>query len=288
MFAASGRPVLKIGIDFGTTYSAVAHALRYPNDASIDKIPGCLPLISLRNVLFDGASQVRTQLAWHPGDQEWLWGNEVDEPIQDKDVLESGRITMIKLGLDMSDEMSDVRTRISNQLADLPADCNQPSVQDLITIYLNRLFSYAKTKIAQAYQRPGLFDVFETAYVECAICVPALWTQPMVQLMISAAENAGIPNPIPISEPEAAATFIRQEEMETSTQLEGGSAGPIGDTDPFLVVDAGGGTTVRVIAKGQRHNGDHVTHLILLGLHYIRCRDTRRKIPDGRGGPRDG
>ena len=210
-----GAPILKIGIDFGTTNSAVAHALLNRDEANSDSISRRLPIERLRNVLFDGEKEVKSQLAWDSDDKCWIWGNEVDRSIHNGDIPESSRITMIKLGLDNTERTRYIREQLMQKLNDLPTECHQPSIEDLISIYLERLFKYAKDKIISSRRKRGLYDVFEVAKVECAICVPAIYFKLGVnQSMISAAERAGIPNPTLISEPDAAAHFMMQTELE--------------------------------------------------------------------------
>ena len=225
---------LVLGIDFGTTFSAVAYALHERN-SNQQLSTATLNETRIHSVQFDFVeSQVKTQLAWHEADQDYVWGDDVDARIRDKEISEDDRIVMLKLGLDETDATSDIRAKQAKQLSRIPpaywgenSDLRQPVIADLISVYLERLYTYAKTKIIRHFGILAGGNIFDVTDVQCAICVPAIWTPEMNQVMVTAAEQAGIPNPSIVSESEAAAALImleHQQQAAVSTRALGPSA----------------------------------------------------------------
>ena len=240
------RPSLMIGFDFGTTYSSAIHTLVQRCNALAALKTGQFDTSRITEVLFDGTSHVKSELAWHPKHKQWIWGNEVETRIRSRQILESDCFRFLKLGLDGSKHTGDIRTKLAEQIHRLPQECNVKCVDDLITIYLQRLFTYAKDKIRYCYERLEGRDIFDVVDVECVVCVPAMWRYRMNLRMKAAAYRAGIPHPEIVSEPEAAAMFIRYDEPRRLSQL----SSSFGRSNaPFLVLDVGGGTAVSLIAK---------------------------------------
>ena len=250
------RKALKICIDFGTTYSAVSYA-HYDLAGDSGELPrlavGEFHLSRLQYVHFTSQSQVRTQLAWYKND--WIWGDEVDAAIRrDPGFGEKNRITLLKLGLLENEQTETIRSKHMTQLQALKVSMAKSGKEteslttfDLVREYLRRLYAYAKKKIHKRYGELGIEDVFDKFNISCAICVPALWDdhEEIKDGMIRAVGEAGLPNPDLISEPEAAAAFVIQQEWEQNQNF---SASPINraslfhNNKPFLVADIGGGT----------------------------------------------
>ena len=213
------KPKLLIGIDFGTTFSRVAYT--YQEWAAEQKNPS--PTLerslisSLQTVPFNGADQVRTQIAWHDRRQDYSWGHQVDKDIMNEEIMECDRITMLKLGLVTNAATEQIRKAQKEQLLRIPS---KPSIQDLISIYFQKLYLYAKAKILDRWGKGAVINIFDGALVECIICVPALWTPEMNEVMIEAAMAAGIPNPDLVSEPEAAAALIIQDQIERPVAMD--------------------------------------------------------------------
>ena len=215
---------LILGIDFGTTFSAVSYALHEWNNS---QEPSTIALneTPIQSVQFDiGKSQVKTQIAWHAASQEYIWGDDVDEHVTDGEISERDRIVMLKLGLDKSDATKDIRTKQAYQLARIPpsrwddrSNPRQPLIEDLIGVYLKRLYMFAKEKIIKYYGVRFDGNIFDMADVQCAICVPAIWTPETNQVMVTAAENAALPNPDIVSEAEGAAAFVMYEQQKQAT-----------------------------------------------------------------------
>ena len=231
---------LVICIDFGTTFSSVAYSVASEGSVCADE--DLLGISDPKEIIFESEKQIKTELAWHPQRQLWVWGYDVDREIRSRQIPRFNRIKMFKLGLDTSDYTVDIRHQIHDQISNLPAECNVHCVDDLISIYLGFLFSYAKNNISGQHGRLHGFDIFQFMDVEWVICVPAMWTYQMNTRMRSAAVKAGIPDPQIVSEPEAAAMFLKINEQKqdrvAARPLSYGSA-------PCLVLDVGGATSVQ-------------------------------------------
>lgn len=216
------------GIDFGTAHCAVVSceitAVTDPHPEMIDR---------MREVSFWGERSVKTQLAWHPKRKEWLWGPSVDICINNRDIPESSRLEMIKLGLDNSTHTQLYRTRLQEKINNLPTECNSPSCEDLISIFLTRVWDHVKSRMAAKIGSSAVLSADKVA-----LSVPASWDYDIVAKMIDAAIKAGIPNVELASEPEAAAVCLTLQRMNSlgTTSL--------GCKEAFLVADIGAGTGV--------------------------------------------
>lgn len=154
---------------------------------------------------------MKTQIAWHNDRQEYSWGLQVDKDILNEEIMERDRIIMLKFGLDGTPATEEIRNTQLKQLQRIPS---KPSIQDLIRVYLQELYLYAKGKILDSLGQGNNYNIFDGPLVESIICVPALWTPEMNSTMIDAALFAGIPNPDLVSEPEAAAALVIQDYEE--------------------------------------------------------------------------
>lgn len=275
--------ILIIGIDLGTTYSAVAWNTFEKFNGPITAIPGQMSAKELKNLLFvEGGYAVKTQLAWDNRYDCWLWGPQVDQAIEDERLSESDRIDMIKLGLDTSPYTSSIRERLAIKIDSLPPRAGDRSVQALITVYLEKLYNHAKHNILDLLKGAGYDDVFERNNVKCAICIPAMWFHDMsvAEKMRSAALDAGIANVELVSEPEAAATYMIHEELKPFENNQGRVPEQTDTKGPFLVADVGGGTGVRQLNIQAWPKGcDHEANKLDLGLHYVHLR-YRRANPE--------
>lgn len=232
---------LIIGIDFGTTYSAVGYALHEWN-SSQQPSTTTLNGTNIQSVQFDFVeSQVKTQIAWHAADQDYVWGDDVDIRIRDREIPQEDRIVMLKLGLDKSIATRDIRAKQADQLSRIPptywesnGDRRQPMIEDLISLYIGLLYNYAKNKIIKNYGVLAEGNIFDMTDVQCAICVPALWTPETNQIMVTAAERAGIPNPDIVSESEASAAFIMYEQQQLAAASIRRALGPSGSLMPHV------------------------------------------------------
>jgi hypothetical protein len=203
---------LKIGIDFGTTFSSVSFAIHdwNPNSQQSSTIR-----LKPQSVQFDsGKSQVKTQIAWHAAKQDYIWGDDVDRRIRDQEIPEEDRIVLLKLGLNEVKDTEKIRRKQADQLSRIPG---QPVIADLISVLLARIYNFAKIKIVKICGATAGGSIFYLRDVQCAICVPAIWTPEMNQTMVTAAEKAAIPNPDIVAESEAAAAFIMHEQEAAAT-----------------------------------------------------------------------
>lgn len=201
-----------IGIDFGTTFCSVSFAIHdwNPNSQQSSTIQ-----LKPQSIQFDGGkSQVKTQIAWHAAKRDYIWGDEVDRRIRYQEIPEEDRIVLLKLGLDKSKDTEKIRKKQADQLSRIP---RQPAITDLISILLERIYHFAKIKIVKICGATVGGNIFDSGVVQCAVCVPAIWTPEMNQTMVTAAEKAAIPNPDIVAESEAAAAFIMYEQEVTAT-----------------------------------------------------------------------
>lgn len=142
--------------------------------------------------------------------------------------------------------------------------------KDVCIEFLKRLYQYAVEQIS-AYL-PGKFR--QEDYI-CVLSFPAVWGLPPCTRLGDIASHAGLTNVDPISEPEAAAAYIIRKQLQEKTKFDGNSTWSVSDqrcfaydvnantTKPakkFLVIDAGGGTVVRV----YEHSADKSTPLTVV------------------------
>ena len=208
---------LRIGIDFGTTYCAVAYFLGSPNSSET---------MTNSIIYFSGKREVKTQIAWIKRKETFAWGYEVDHVISRHEIPEQDRIEMLKLGLLTKSENAEdvrntreIRSKQAAQLQRLSGAQGKPhwTIEDLITTYLEKLWKYIEGEIIARFRKRDT-NVFTSAEVTCAISVPAIWNLEMCEIMINAAEAAGIPNADLVSEPEAAAASVLQEQKDIENQ----------------------------------------------------------------------
>ena len=257
MAGQSRNQLLIISVDFGTTYCAVAHALLHPDQRTTGTRLGLFPTDYLHSIQFQSdtgnSEQVKTQLAWCERKQDFLWGGEVDRAIYEAEILESSRITLLKLALDESDEKTQgIRDDLGSQLERLIPLCGKRSILDLIGIYLEKLYTYSFAAIREARGKDALQDT----EVQCLMCVPALWDyeerEKMVKVATKAGSRLGLPQPKLVSEAEAAVMFYMQERF--SRQLVNHDPRNVVSwpKEAFLVLDVGGGTGVSTLRQFQR------------------------------------
>ncbi|KAK4442553.1 hypothetical protein QBC34DRAFT_23733 [Podospora aff. communis PSN243] len=146
-------------------------------------------------------------------------------------------LARFKLLLDSTERTEAIRMRLNETLTELKRRKVIKHPLDVIVDFLTCLLRHAKTEI----QNAGYDESYKR---EMVMCVPAIWTQKACRDMQSAmakammlagfpgvdAEDNIIENLFIVSEPEAAAAFVLEEERGISP----------GDT--FLLLDAGGGT----------------------------------------------
>ena len=237
---------LVVSIDFGTAYSAVAYILdpRHAGGTTRSPALGDIPLSRFRTVHFDRRAQVSSQLAWYDREEQWVWGDAVDGLVERKEILESDRIQMFKLCLEHSRMTERTRERVQRQLDRLPpiarkqlGQADVPDFENLISLYLARLWAEAKRHISEAFYCSRGQSIFDGREVECWMGVPKfiqgfqyarrymltafrLWSPELNEVMIHAAERARLPNTVGlVHEPEAAAILCLADQLEQSRPL---------------------------------------------------------------------
>lgn len=170
----TNRQVVKVGIDFGTTYTSVAFFLLNVTDDRTGLLPGDVDYRAIQRVIYEGNEAVKSEFAWNENEDSWLWGQQVDRSIHDGDLPDSECIQMIKLGLDSSAHTTVYRDHIARRIAELPED-RQVSEQELVSLYLEELLIHAQRKIGDTFRRAGEANILERAEFEYTFCIPAMW-----------------------------------------------------------------------------------------------------------------
>ena len=238
------RPVFKIGIDFGTTYFAMAFFKLDRIENSVNVLPSMMTGNDIEKVSFFGKDSVRAQLAWDPQGRDWLWGPEVDSRIQMGEIKESDRLDMFKMGIDGSAHTAGPRKRLLEKIATLPPECTDRSPEALSTLFIRKAYEYGVQKIISSLTMPRPKEYFSQVDVECAFCVPIMWKPQIIHKLVSITNNAGLPNVEIVSEPEAAAMTMIHKELRPFMKDHTSFPAKIGTYKPFLVADIGGGTGV--------------------------------------------
>ncbi|MCJ1474833.1 hypothetical protein MMC13_003493 [Lambiella insularis] len=229
----------KLGVDFGTTMSAVAFYLvsdstalvengriypirQYPSMTSNTKT-------NLASHMYRTSCEVPSQLRYEH-DHRQRWGYMAEHLLQSRgNGIPGHHLERFKLLLDYSEDTEEARCEVKEALRALPG--NQSSVA-VISDYLTHLFKHVLRQISNyGYEKHDK--------VELICTVPAIWKQSGNRQMIKAVLNAGERSGFAfgkdiylVSEPEAAAKYVLA--SYPNTQLASGEA--------FVVVDAGGGT----------------------------------------------
>lgn len=221
---------LRVGIDFGTTYSAVSFSREHIQLK--DGIPQVIEDFSLSKLctVRDGhENQFPCEMAYSTRLGRLVWGREVEKDVE---MAESSRIIFLKLGLDNTSRTATIRAKLNQQVLALDS-----TIDELIAKYLDSIWKLAMGKIRERCLLKSKEDPFEWN-VEVALAVPAMWKQDAVDRMLNAASIANIPNVYIVTEPESAAHLLLRRELEQSGAF--GLEAWIGEA--FCVVDMGGGT----------------------------------------------
>ena len=213
---------LVIGFDIGTAYSSVAFALApinigHPSEDYQSKASSQEPI----TVSFNGRCQVGSQLAWCESQSSWIWGDYVEEQVEDGGISEADRMQMIKLCLEGSERTLRMRKQLEASINRLPSvakkqlmtpDC--PDAGALMAMYLKLLWEETKAQIKGHYTTTIRGNVFDVCPVESWISVPKLWSPQINAIMVAAANWAGLPDIHLVHEPEAAAALCLLEQSE--------------------------------------------------------------------------
>ncbi|KAF3930695.1 hypothetical protein ABW19_dt0208425 [Dactylella cylindrospora] len=204
---AQFRHRIIVGVDFGTTYSAIAWGSS--SDPDSIEIINDWPT-SGRRVM----DSVPTEISYHEGSTvDFSWGYDIPATAR--------RLTWFKLLLEADDP--EIRRKVN-----IPDGLD---VMDVVTDFLHSLYNHAMGTLYRKKGRP----LMEITRVDFVLTVPAVWNEAAKQRTQKCAENAGFANGhrlTMISEPEGAAVFcIKNQDTHD-----------IKATDRIVVCDAGGGT----------------------------------------------
>ncbi|KAF3177011.1 hypothetical protein TWF788_007858 [Orbilia oligospora] len=196
-----------IGVDFGTTYSAIAWGSS--SDPDSIEIINSWPTAGAR--VMDSCP---TEISYHEGSTtEFNWGYDIPSTAR--------RLAWFKLLLESDDP--DIKRKVN-----IPDGLD---VMDVCTDFLHALYIHTMETL---YRKKGN-HVMEITQVDFVLTVPAVWNDGAKQRTQKCAENAGFANGhrlTMISEPEAAAVFC----------IKNQDAHNIKASDRIVVCDAGGGT----------------------------------------------
>ncbi|KAF9969247.1 hypothetical protein BGZ73_008503 [Actinomortierella ambigua] len=206
-----------MAIDFGTTYSGVAYALRADGEVhDITKWPRHL------------AQYPKTPtLSLYKRDSTRIldWGH-------------AARLAMLKPSAKDYTLLRKFKLQLDENLNSPPLE-NGISALDAVTHYLRKLHGHVMSELMK-----GFMKNFEPNQFQYCLTVPAMWSDSAKNTMRKAAIGAGLiqPNDPPnrlilISEPEAAAMYC--ERMVDRFALK--------DGDRFMICDAGGGTVDLIV-----------------------------------------
>lgn len=187
--------MLKIGIDFGTTFSSVSYLEFDPRNLGTEPPVGCYDLSSLKSVKFSREQdEIKTQIAWSSTSEKWIWGDDIETGLTRSDIQPQDLINNFKLGLDVSSKhIQPIRDELQSKVDRLPAQAGVSEIDGLIVIFLRFIFGRGKDFIIDAKYGSKKPTIFDTEHVDAAITVPATWTHRMNQRMKEAAIEADIP-----------------------------------------------------------------------------------------------
>ncbi|KAI9821960.1 MAG: hypothetical protein M1827_002542 [Pycnora praestabilis] len=194
-----------VGVDFGTTYSALAWAdTSNPNNVEIIKNwPTSGQLVG---------SQTPSEIAYPDGDtSNYSWGYDISPRAR--------KVKWFKLGLESE-----------NDIMQLPSGL---TAADVVRDYLTALYQHTMTTLYRRFDR----GVMQLTKVDFVLTVPAIWSDAARKKTEDAAIRAGMGNEHGLellSEPESAAVYTLKSTDNTQSQIK--------VHDRIVVCDAGGGT----------------------------------------------
>ncbi|KAL0631947.1 hypothetical protein Q9L58_009174 [Maublancomyces gigas] len=204
---------LKVGIDFGTTYSGVswAHTGNPKEVFLIREWPG----------VNRTSDKVPSEISYTSTGEVHKWGFEIKPSV--------ARLKWFKLLLDPTKYASNTSSTIARTKALIPSSKRPVNV---VADYLSCLKKHTTKALERAYGK-AFVDVTPVDY---CLTVPAIWNDAAKALTLQAAESAGFGMRHTIrliSEPEAAAAWSLMKDIQPNN---------LKVNDTFVVVDCGGGT----------------------------------------------
>lgn len=241
-----------IGFDFGTVTSSISWAVLPHGFAEFPA--------EVNHLYFDvGVKETPSQIAYDRRKNRWVSGRELTKSIRTLDnphgIEEENVIKMPKLCLDTSITVQ-VRDDVQKQL-ELLGDIMDPvpTYRDVCREFLKHLYQFAVKEIP-CFRR----EKFSQEDYICILSFPATWDWRTCVEFGQIAREAGMTHVDSVSEPEAAAAFVRRNQLQSKQHPDNNSTQSVSDKLCFvddvnakmikppklcLIVDAGGGTVVR-------------------------------------------
>ncbi|KAI9759750.1 MAG: hypothetical protein M4579_002135 [Chaenotheca gracillima] len=201
----AGPHRIVVGIDFGTTYSAVAWA----DTTSPDQIE------IIKNWPTSGqlvGAQAPSELSYADGDTTtYAWGYDIGPRAR--------KVKWFKLGLETDDEILQLPDGLSSS--------------DVVSHYLSALYLHTMQTLLRRFDR----NVMQMTKVDFVLTVPALWSDAAKKRTYDAAVAGGMGDSHDLellSEPESAAVYTLKHTETANAQIK--------LNDRIVVCDAGGGT----------------------------------------------
>lgn len=220
----NSKNLLVIGIDYGTTFSAVAHEyVKNGNDLNSGSLG--IRLESIKYIVsWPGATEspvVPTTTLYSsqihdPIDPKW-WGYKVAKALKRKDTPPTAyEIRLAKLLLHEAKETEEEALRLKD-IARKAGKAEIEFVSDFLSCLQKFLFG---ENGSGGYFRERFSEYLEDVEVEYILGVPAAWSEPEQQAMVKAAIQAGMKNPSRGSEPEAmAGIFFAEHEASLKASI---------------------------------------------------------------------
>ncbi|XP_062602944.1 heat shock 70 kDa protein 12A-like [Saccostrea cucullata] len=229
--------LLVAAIDFGTTYSGYAYAMK--SNSSNNSEPFNIPRWPGNGTI---SNRVPTAVLFGPDGSFLRFGYEANTYMQDnpndEDLEKFYFFQDFKMLLYQTKDLS-----LNTQIPDITGRKTLPAIvvfSSVIQFFSNHLMSNVTHHFGSPF--------FEKEEIFWVLTVPAIWSLRAKCFMREAAEKAGIPtNQLSIAlEPEAASVLCRQEgACVLSNDITGEgqkTPQPLPDNSTYLVVDMGGGT----------------------------------------------
>lgn len=217
-----------ISIDFGTTFSTVAHACGLdPELYDRDDLILAPSLVEGQHQFQDGNTwkkreEVPSVLAYDSETGQAYFGLEVQaalerHKIQQIDVLDHLKLIIARRSLVSTPTQSYLseldrkihRVRRRDPITGLRATC-RPSIEELISDCLRSLWQNAIWNLTKIHTQ----DSVKSWDIRLILCIPAIWEVNEENIMKKAAELGGLPTPVFVFEPEGAGHLYFAETRE--------------------------------------------------------------------------
>ncbi|KAK0726065.1 hypothetical protein B0H67DRAFT_480099 [Lasiosphaeris hirsuta] len=232
-----------IGLDFGTTYSGVAHC---DNNGAREGTAGVKLITGWPGISNATNEKVPSRIAYSPPpNAQILWGNQI------KHNTKAAVHACMKLRLDekmkgseqfrlllafLTSRMTDLDVSVDDLLdkPDGPPEYPGKDPVDMVADYLTKVREWTWVEMERTYGA----EMFASMRKELVVTVPAVWSERAKDLTLKAVQRAKFDaaKTSMVTEPEAAAIYTLK------GMLEGYNKSEIRVGDVFVLCDAGGGT----------------------------------------------